>query len=41
MKDETCGMSIKCFVGSKTKIYTYIAEDGHGYKKAKDINNNL
>ena len=26
MKNETCGVSIKFFVGLKSKMYTYITE---------------
>ena len=37
-KDETCGVSIKCFVGLKSKTYTVITEDIHGFKIAKCIN---
>ena len=37
-KDETCGVPIKSFVGSKAKIYTYIIEDDHEYKKVKGTN---
>ena len=37
MKDETCGVPIKCFVGSKVDMYTYITEGEHEWKKAKGI----
>ena len=29
MKDKTRGMRIKNFVGLKSKMYTFIAEDNH------------
>ena len=38
MKNETCGLSIKCFVILKSKIYNFITEDNHESKKTKDIN---
>ena len=41
MKDETCGVPIKGFVGLKSKFYTFITEDNHESKKAKDINKNV
>ena len=37
IKNETCGLSIKCFVILKSKIYNFITEDNHESKKAKDI----
>ena len=37
MKDETCGLPIKRFVRLKAKMYSYIIEDDHECKKAKDI----
>ena len=39
MKDETCGVPIKSFVGLKGKMYTFIMEDKNECKKAKEINN--
>ena len=41
MKDETCGVRIKSFVGLKAKMYTYIKKDKHECKKAKGINNSV
>ena len=41
LKDETCGLAIKGFVGLKFKIYTFITEENHEYKKAKGINENF
>ena len=35
MKDELSGVPIKGFVESKSKIYTFITEENHGYKKNK------
>ena len=41
MKDETCGLPIKRFVGLKEKMYTYIIEDNHKFRKAKNLNKNV
>ena len=41
MRDETCGVAIKGFVGLKSKMYTLITEEKHESKKAKDINKNV
>ena len=38
MKDETCEVPIKSFVGLKSKRYTFTKEDSHECKKAKDNN---
>ena len=38
MKDQTFGVSIKCFVGWKSKTYTFITKDKHESKIAKCIN---
>ena len=38
MKDQTFGVSIKCFVGWKSKTYTFITKDIHESKIAKCIN---
>ena len=40
MKDEICCIPIKGFVGLKFKTITFITEDSHESKKAKDINKN-
>ena len=40
-KDEQCGVSILGFVGLKSKIQTFITEDYHECKVAKDINKNI
>ena len=37
MKGGTCGMPIKCFVGLKINMHTFIAEENHESKKVKDI----
>ena len=41
MKDDTSGVSIKGFLGLESKIYTFITEFIHEFKKAKDINKNF
>ena len=41
MKDETCGVPRKSFVGLKAKMYIYITEDKHKYRRAKGINQYL
>ena len=41
MKDETCDVPIKGFVGLKSKMYTFVTEENHESKKAKDINRNV
>ena len=40
MKDETCGIPIKGFVGLKSKM-SFIKKENHGSKKAKDIFENI
>ena len=40
MKDETCDVPIKGFVGLRSKLYTFITEDTRESKKAKTINKN-
>ena len=37
IRNKTCVMSIKYFVGLKSKIYTFITEDNHKSNKAKSI----
>ena len=41
MKDETCGVFIKNFIGLKAKMCTSITEDNHESKKAEGINKNV
>ena len=41
MKDETSGVPINGFVGLKSKMYTFIAEDNHEAKNLKGTNNNF
>ena len=41
MKHETCGVSIKDFVGLKSKMYAFISEDNHESKKVKGIDKNV
>ena len=41
MKDETSCMSIKGFVGLKSKRHTFITKGNHESKKAKDINKDI
>ena len=41
MKDDTSGVSIKGFLGLESKMYTFITEFIHEFKKAKDINKNF
>ena len=41
MRNETCGLPIRGFVGLKSKIYTLITEEKHESKKAKNINKNV
>ena len=41
MKDGTCGVPLKGFVGLKAKVYTFIAKENHECKKAKGINKNV
>ena len=35
MKDELTDVPIKGFVGSKSKIYTFLTEENHESKKSK------
>ena len=41
MKNETCGVPMKSFLGLKAKIYTHITKDKHECKKAKSTNNSV
>ena len=38
MKDETIGVLLKRFVGSKSKLHTFVTEDNHDSKQVKGIN---
>ena len=41
MKDETCGVAIKEFVGWKPKMYTFLVDNKSEHEKAKGINRNV
>ena len=41
MKDELKGKIISEFTGLKSKIYSLIAVDSEGIKKAKGVNKNI
>ena len=41
MKDKTCGVPLKVFLGWKSKLYTLITEDNHEPEIAKNINKNV
>ena len=41
MKDETCSVLIKSFVGLMSKMYTFITEENNEYKKVEGINKKL
>ena len=41
MKDETVGVDIKWFVGLKSKMYSFLIDDGSKYIKAKAVNKNV
>ena len=41
MKDETCDVPIKGFVGLRSKMCTFVTEDNHEFKKAKGISKNV
>ena len=41
MKDETCDVPIKGFVGLKSKMCTFVTEENHESKKVKGINGNV
>ena len=40
MKDETVGVAIKEFVGSKPKIYSFLADGSSEHKQTKSVNKN-
>ena len=40
MKDETGGVAIEEFVGTKAKMYSFLVENNE-YRKAKDVNKNV
>ena len=41
MKDECCGKAIKEFVGLRSKMYSYIKDNGKGTKTAKEIKKSI
>ena len=41
MKDETCSVLIKSFVGLMSEMYTFITEENNEYKKVEGINKKL
>ena len=41
MKDETAGVAMEQFVGSKTNMYSYLVDDNSEHKKARGINKNF
>ena len=41
MKNETCDVPIKSFIGLKSKMYTITKEENHECKKAKYINKTI
>ena len=41
MKDETCSVLIKSFVGLMSKMYTFKTEENNEYKKVEGINKKL
>ena len=41
MKDETCSVLIKSFVGLMSKMYTFITEENNEYKKVEGVNKKL
>ena len=41
IKDETCGVPIKGFVGLLSKMYPFITGDNHESKNSKSINKNI
>ena len=40
-KDECCGKIMTEFVGLRTKLYSFLVQDGKGKKKAKGVKNAL
>ena len=41
MKDETAGVAMEQFVGSKANMYSYLVDDNSEHKKARGINKNF
>ena len=41
MKGEACGVPLKDFIGTKSKMCTFITKDNHKFKKAKSMNKNF
>ena len=41
MKDETAGVAMEQFVGSKPNMYSYLVDDNSEHKKARGINKNF
>ena len=41
IKNEMCGVPIKCFPGLKSKMDTFITKDNHEPKKVKYVNKNV
>ena len=41
MKDETAGLAFEEFVGSKSRMYSFLVNDSSEHKKAKGVNKNV
>ena len=41
MKDETGGVTIQEFVGLKSRMHSFLADDNSEHKKVKDVNRNV
>ena len=41
MKGEACGVPLKDFIETKSKMCTFITKDNHKSKKAKSMNKNF